>query len=256
MPTGVACTIRSAAVTSSARPTRPMPGASAAAVSAAAAVRLTTTTSRQPASVNASTTARAAPPAPSTATVRPRGSMSWSRRTESTNPPPSVLSPAAVPSSENTTVLAACRAVTVGDGRSTRPATSVLWGIVTDSPSMPRSRPAPSAALAWPAGTGNARYTASRSQAAKAALCMAGESEWRTGQPMMPATRVLPPTGRAAGRTVTRAGPRPAPSPRSSCGRRSWWRRRGGPRRRPARSRARCRGSRRGSSPDRGWERG
>ncbi len=58
--------------------------------------------------------------------------------------------------SENTTVLAACRAVTVDDGRSTRPATSVLWGIVTESPSRPEqpSRTERGAGLAGGHGEG------------------------------------------------------------------------------------------------------
>ena len=64
---------------------------------------------------------------------------------------------------------------------------------------------AATAARPCPAATGKATYTQSRPRAAKAALCRAGDSEWVTGSPITPATRVLA-LGLNAGGCSTQTG--------------------------------------------------
>ena len=75
---------------------------------------------------------------------------------------------------------------------STRAATSALCGIVTDSPLRSARRMAASASAACPGGTSKAkeRQVPPSPRAAKAALCSSGESEWATGLPMTPTSRV------------------------------------------------------------------
>ncbi len=65
------------------------------------------------------------------------------------------------------------------------------------SRSTPRgasARMASRAAAPEPARTGNATKAQSSPSAAKAALCSRGDSEWRTGSPITPAMRVVPPS--------------------------------------------------------------
>ena len=69
---------------------------------------------------------------------------------------------------------------------------SVLWGMVTDKPSIPSTLMAINAGRASPVATGKATYAQSSPDAAKAALCSVGDNEWRTGSPTTPATRVWP----------------------------------------------------------------
>ena len=60
------------------------------------------------------------------------------------------------PSSIRCRQLQTPRAAAAGVSSSTAPATSALWGMVTDSPSIPRVRMAATAAAPSPAGTGRA----------------------------------------------------------------------------------------------------
>ncbi len=120
--------------------------ASVAASSARSRVRLRTVMSVEPARPSASTTERAAPPAPITATRASATSIPTSA-SEATNPAPSVLDPTSSSPSQ-LTVLTDCSARAAGSSRSTESAMSRLCGIVTDSPAMPSTRIASSAAAA------------------------------------------------------------------------------------------------------------
>ena len=73
-----------------------------------------------------------------------------------------------------------------------------MCGIVTDRPPSRSVRMAATASPPAPVGTGKARYTQSSPSSAKAALCMTGDSECRTGSPMTAATRVSPLSGLGA----------------------------------------------------------
>ncbi len=69
----------------------------------------------------------------------------------------------------------------MGVRAATATATSSLWGMVTDSPRMPRVRAPATAAAAPPGATGKATDTQSTPRWAKAVLWSSGESEWATG---------------------------------------------------------------------------
>src|SRR5262245_40602698 len=78
--------------------------------------------------------------------------------------------------------------------------------MVTDSPPSPSVRMAATAVAPSPSATSQATKTQSRPASAKAALRMAGDSEWRMGWPITAASRVAPPITRRR-----RPGGSPAP---------------------------------------------
>ena len=192
-PTDVALTTTSAAGMSSARRSW-RSAASRTASSARSGVRLTTTISPAPARPTASITLRAAP------------------RRRPPPPPPHRRGrrpPLGQGGDEAVTVGAvADQAAVVRDGHrvdrpqrrrggassSTAAATSSLCGVVTESPRNPRTRIASSAAPAVPGATSKATYTQSKPADRKAALWIAGDSEWATGEPITAAT-FIPATG-------------------------------------------------------------
>ena len=188
----------------------PGPGGQRGGRSAPRRVRLTTTTSAAPASARA-TTDRAAP--------RRRARHDEAGRLDAVVEPegvdeasPSVFSPTGAFRPERHGV-GGREPPAAGDGWSTKVATSDLCGIVTESPRRPRAALPAGPRRRRAGGTAKARYTPSSPQAANAALCITGESEWRTGQPMMPATRVAPswfpdrPNPRPPDRHPSRPGP-------------------------------------------------
>ena len=101
-----------------------------------------------------------------------------------------MFSPNSTPSACRTTVLAAPRARAVADSSSTTAAAASLWGIVTDRPPIPSARMPPRASATSPGATSKATKAQSSPRARKAALWMAGDRVWRTGDPMTAASRV------------------------------------------------------------------
>src|SRR6266576_4653497 len=135
--------------------------------------------------------ARADPPVPTTSHRSPcRAAPIWS--SAAATPNTSVLSPTSPPSSVQNVLHAPTRAQT-SVFRATDRSTASLWGTVT-LPAPPVAACIASTARSASGGTGGTRkatYTASNPSARKAALCIAGESEWATGSPMTVNSRVL-----------------------------------------------------------------
>src|SRR5690606_33781830 len=88
---------------------------------------------------------------------------------------------------------------------------AVLWGMVTLKPRTDKAR-RPATAVSRSSGrTAKGTYTQFMSRRAKARLCMRGEREWATGQPMTPTTAASPESSRPMGPHL--AGPLPAGCP-------------------------------------------
>ena len=156
-----------------------------------------------PASASARTTGRAAPPAPSTSAARPAGSTpGFAERPDEAFAVGRVAVQRAV-GEHGHRVDTAQRGGVVGElvarGRGR--------GLVrhrdreADETRGARTRRAPPRSA--PSGTSNATYTQSSPSSRYAVLCSSGDSECRTGSPMMPASRVR--------RPLITAGRPPAP---------------------------------------------
>src|SRR5690606_3231371 len=90
------------------------------------------------------------------------------------------------------TVLTAPMAAAAGVRRSNSGTMAVLWGMVTLKPRTDKARKPRTAVSSSLGCTGKGTYTQFMSKWAKARLCMRGEREWATGQPMMPTTAASP----------------------------------------------------------------
>ena len=132
-----------------------------------------------------------APPAPTTTQRSPAGSTPASRRRLSTNPSPSVLSPTSRSPSRNTQFTAPSAAAT-GVVASTAPWAAGLVGHGDRQPPDAQRAGGLDRGGPWPSGTSRATKAQSAPVAAKAALRMVGDSEWRIGEPMTAASRVSP----------------------------------------------------------------
>ena len=67
-----------------------------------------------------------------------------------------------------------------------------LCGVVTFAPANPSASSPRTASSSRSGAVGSATYAQSRPSASNAALCIRGESECSTGQPMIPTSRVVP----------------------------------------------------------------
>jgi hypothetical protein len=230
MPTGVVFTTRSAAARASLRPGPSLQGRASGAVASpansatnarrASGRRPATCTPASPRSIRPATTARALPPQPSTTARRLAPARPCSRR-GARNPSPSVLVPHQPPSARRTRVFTAPSRRASGLSSVQREATACLWGRVMLRPRQSSASRARTTPASSGAGAGRARYTQSRPSSSRAALCMAGESECRTGSPSTPTRAVVPEiAGRPDGATdmVTGGNGPPDRRPRLASG--------------------------------------
>ena len=148
----------------------------------------------QPSSTRAATTALALPPQPSTTARRPCQFCSVLRR-GAKKPSTSVFSPSQPPCWCRTKVFTAPTRCARGERLRQRPATACLWGRVTLRPRQSMASSPCTTAASWSALVGMARYTQLSPSSTRAALCIAGDREWRTGSPRTPARAVLPEIG-------------------------------------------------------------
>ena len=168
--------------------------------SSASGRRAATSIRPTPSSTRPATTARALPPQPSTSARAPAQAAGPSRRRGATKPSTSVLLPSQPPSPWGTRVFTAPSRSARGVSCRHRAVTACLWGRVTFRPRQSIAASPRTTLSSSRAGAGRARYTQSRPRAARAALCMAGESEWRTGSPSTPTRAVWPEMGWAMAR--------------------------------------------------------
>ena len=148
-----------------------------------------------------------------------RGRTVRLRARAATSPAPSVLSPSQPSAVVGHAVDGARAARPPGCDGPTAAATSSLWGMVTDSPRIPRARAPARAAPARPGGHGEADRHPVEPELRRRRRCGgSGDSEWATGYPMTPTTRVAgrQPSRPTALRPVARHAPvsRAQPSPR------------------------------------------
>ena len=112
------------------------------------------------------------------------------------------------------------RVLTEGASVSQSAATATLYGAVTFAPMNPSAGRPRTASARRAGGVGNGTYVQSRPSAANAALCIRGERECSTGQPMMPTSRVFPLISLTAGvcgaRRVEHISTAPPTTPKGS----------------------------------------
>src|SRR5882757_6082870 len=163
-----------------------VPPSSAARFAARSAVRFQTPTSA-PSRASAQTAARAAPPAPRTRARLPRGEPG----SAASSPPASVLSAAIVGTPVSApgaklSVLAAPISCATSLAESASASAASLCGTVTLAPAKPSPAIARTRASNSSGVTSTATYSHSPTSpsSASAALCIAGEREWPTGQPI------------------------------------------------------------------------
>src|SRR5205085_1884544 len=111
---------------------------------------------------------------------------------------PSVVSPRSRPSPPTSTVFTEPALAAASDSSSQIRAAAPLWGMVTLTPANPSAATPRSAGSSRSGATGIATYAQSMPSSANAALCITGDREWSTGQPITPERRVAPPIGRSA----------------------------------------------------------
>ena len=152
--------------------------------------RFTTSTSEAPASASSVTIARAAPPAPSTTTRLPFGSVPASVRRPRRKPLPSVFSPINRSPSRRT-VFTAPMIAALGAVWSRYWITETLCGMVRLRPRIPNARTPSMASRRSQGFTSTVRYRQFNPSAWNAASCMAPVGFSATGCPKQPTSSAL-----------------------------------------------------------------